>query len=238
MPAKNWDHHVAHAEEIARGEGFRELRDQIVARAALSPGDRVLDLGAGTGLLTLAIAEGVDRVWALDISESMCHYLGAKVTSAGYDNVEIVVGSAVSLPLVDESVDVVVSNYCLHHLNHADKMRALAEVRRVLTPEGRLVMGDMMFGVGVTDPRDRRVILEKIRAMLRKGPAGLFRLLKNALRLVTNRWEQPARSTWWQDALTEVGFIEVVVDPFSHEGGIASGRKPAETGQAKLDAVA
>ena len=175
---KDWDRHVADAEEVARGGGFRALRDQILERAEPSGRSTVVDVGSGTGLLTLAFAERCDRVWAVDISAGMAGYLRAKAASAGLENVEPVVASAVSLPLVDCSADLVVSNYCFHHLRNADKVRALEETQRVLRPGGTLVFGDMMFSPGLRDTRDRQVISAKVRALLRKGPAGAWRLLR------------------------------------------------------------
>ena len=223
---KNWDAHVIHAEEIARGRGFHELRDQIVQLAAPQPGETAVDVGAGTGLLSLALAERGLRVWAIDIAPGMCDYLRAKAVSAGLSSVEIAVGSAVSLPLVDGCADVVVSNYCLHHLSHDDKQRALLEVRRVLRPGGRFVFGDMMFTLALGNPRDRRVVSEKVRAMARRGPAGFLRLAKNGARLATGRWERPARADWWRAALEEAGFTNVTVRLMNHEGGIASATRP------------
>lgn len=224
---KDWDRHVVEAEELARGRGFREIRDAILRRAEPRASDRALDVGAGTGLLTLALAARVSCVWALDISPAMSEYLRVKSSSAGIKNVEPVVGSALSLPLVDESVELVVSNYCLHHLDAVGKVRALTEIRRVLVPGGRLVFGDMMFGIGLLGRRDRKVVSQKVTAMLRKGPAGVFRLGKNAGRLLRGRWERPARPEWWRQALADAGFSEVVVEPMPHEGGIAAACRPA-----------
>ena len=224
---KDWDRHVIAAEEVARSRGFKHLRDEIVRHAEPSADDRALDIGAGTGLLSLALAHDVKRLTALDISPAMCEYVRAKADSAGVETLEAVVGSAASLPLVDGSVDLVVSNYCFHHLADRDKHRAIAEVMRVLEPGGRFVFGDMMFQVGVANPRDRRVVVDKTRAMLRKGPAGVARLAKNAIRVVTGSWEKPARPDWWKQALFEAGFTDVNVETLAHEGGIATARKPA-----------
>lgn len=228
MADKDWDDYVVNAEELARSPGFRALRDEILDRARITPDESVLDCGAGTGLLTLSVAGVAGRVWALDISAAMCGYLGTKAASAGLENVEPVVGSVVSLPLVDESVDVVISNYCFHHVSNDEKERALNEIFRVLTPGGRLVFGDMMFSVSLATGRDRAVLRAKVRGMLAKGPAGVWRLARNAGRYVSGRWEQPADPGWWQRALVSAGFNGVEVVPLEHEGAIAVASKPDE----------
>jgi len=223
---KDWNRHVNDAEEIARGSGFRYLRDRIIELAAPQPTDVVVDVGAGTGLLSLQLAGRVEQVWAIDICASMVDYLRAKAASANMQNVDAAVASAVSLPLVDAFADVVVSNYCFHHMGDSGKRRALAEAMRVLRPGGRMVFGDMMFDLDPADPRNRAVIAAQVRAMLRKGPAGVLRLAKNAVRLGCGQWEQPARAQWWRAALTEAGFVDVDVTVLEHEGGIASARRP------------
>lgn len=223
---KNWDNHVVDAEAVARTDGFARLRDLIVERAEPSSGDVVVDIGSGTGLLTLEIAPRVEQVWGVDISPAMAEYLRTKAASGALDNVQAAVSSAVSLPLVDSCADLVVSNYCFHHLSDEDKEQALLEVRRVLRPGGRLVFGDMMFRLGAREARDRQVIRAKVKSMVRRGPAGFGRLVRNASRYVTGRWETPAPASWWEDAMRRAGFIDVHVEVLEHEGGAAWARAP------------
>lgn len=223
---KDWDRYVVQAEEVARSKGFQKLRDDILERARPEANESAVDIGAGTGLLTLPLADRVSRVWAVDISQPMADYLTAKAASAGSSNIETVVASAISLPLVDECVTLAVSNYCFHHLSDEDKVRALREIHRVLTPGGRLVFGDMMFRPSLNDPRDRRLVSAKVRAMLRRGPSGAARLAKNVGRFAVAQWEKPARPAWWQETLVASGFCDVTVEALVHEGGIATAHKP------------
>jgi ubiquinone/menaquinone biosynthesis C-methylase UbiE len=213
-------------EQLTNTPGFLSLREEIIALAELDPEDRVLDIGAGTGLLSLAAAPKVRHVSALDISPAMCRHLSAKAAELPGADVDVLVGTATALPLGDRSADVVLSNYCFHHVSDADKRRALDEVRRVLVPGGRLVFGDMMFNVGLRDTRDRALIMRFVRSMVRRGPAGIIRLVKNAVRVLSGRGEHPASVEWWQRALQDAGFADVEVWPLDHEGGIAVARRP------------
>lgn len=223
---KNWDGHVHDAEQVARGPGFQAVRDRILELAAPAGGDVVVDLGAGTGLLALSVADQVDKVWALDSSRAMAEYLQVKAESASLTNLRVVVASATSVPLVDGVADVVLSNYCFHELSDADKLVALAEAFRLLRPGGRLVIGDMMFTLNAASARDRRIVVDKLLAIGRRGPAGWLRLAKNALRLATGRWEHPQSEAWWRSALEQSGFEHISVELLRHESGIASASRP------------
>ncbi len=217
--------HVENLEQMASTPGFGALRDEILELARLRSDEHVLDVGAGTGLLTLAAAPHVAEVSALDISPAMCGHLRSKLARLGIGNVEVLVENATRLPFEDASLDIVISNYCFHHLADTDKRRALAEIERVLRPGGRLVFADMMFHLSVVDRRDRAVIVGLVKRMLRRGPAGLLRIARNATRIATRRWEHPARVQWWRDSLLAAGFLDVEVRALHHEGGIASARK-------------
>lgn len=224
--AKNWDRHVRQADELSRSPGFRELRDRILERAAPSSDDRALDVGSGTGLLALALAPRCHGVWAVDVAPAMVEHLRWVVAGQNLGNVYPLVASAATLPLGDGSIDLVVSNYCFHHLKEGEKRLALAEALRVLRPGGRFVFGDMMFGWSPGIERNRAIVREKVRALARRGPAGYMRILSNAVRMAAGRGERPAPPDWWRAALLEAGFDGIQIDLLPHEGGIASATKP------------
>jgi ubiquinone/menaquinone biosynthesis C-methylase UbiE len=220
-----WDERVDTWDEVAESDAFRALRDRVVELAELRVDDEVVDLGAGTGLLALAIAPAVAEVVAVDISERMLERLEDRAATDGVRNLRTLEADLRQLPLDDESATLVVSNYAFHHLDDAGKELALSEARRILRPGGRLVVCDMMFSLSL-ESRDRRLVLEKVVAMLRRGPAGVLRILKNAARLVAGRWEQPARPETWEQMLTARGFEDVRVELLEHEAAIAVARRP------------
>lgn len=221
----SWDERVQAWEEVAASEAFLAIRDRIVELAEPERDDQVVDLGAGTGLLALALAPRVRELVAVDISERMLERLNVAAVADGVHNVETIVGDLRRLPLDDESATLVVSNYAFHHLDDAGKELALAEARRILRPGGRMVICDMMFSLSL-EPRDRRLIAEKLAALLKRGPAGLLRIFRNAGRILAGRWEQPATPQTWGEMLAARGFEDVQIELLEHEAAIASARRP------------
>jgi ubiquinone/menaquinone biosynthesis C-methylase UbiE len=232
-----WDERFEAWEKVAASDAFLEIRDRIVELADPRRDDLCVDLGAGTGLLTLALAPRVQELVAVDISERMLERLDDTAAADGVDNVEPLVADLRRLPLEDESATLVVSNYAFHHLDDPGKELALAEARRILRPGGRLVIGDMMFSLSL-EPRDRRLVWEKVRGLLKRGPAGVVRILRNAVRILAGRWERPATPESWQEMLVARGFEQVRIELLAHEAAVAVARRPAvSTAGARARAV-
>jgi len=97
-------------------------------------GKTILEYGCGDGLNTVVLANRGARVIALDISPDLLAVAKKRLEINGCDGVELLLGSAHSLPLPDESVDVVFGMAILHHL---DLELASREVRRVLRKGGK-----------------------------------------------------------------------------------------------------
>jgi len=121
----------------------RAVRRRLLAGAALQPGERVLDLGCGTGSFTLPAAEiaGPGRVVGVDLSESMIERARRRAAARGA-GIRYDVASADDLPFTPGSFDVVISCLALHHLPADVQQGAFHEIARVLTPSGRIHLAD------------------------------------------------------------------------------------------------
>ena len=97
-------------------------------------GKTILEYGCGDGLNTVILANRGARVIALDISAELLGIARHRLKENGCDGVELLLGSAHSLPLKDESVDVVFGMAILHHL---ELKLASSEIQRVLKRGGR-----------------------------------------------------------------------------------------------------
>ena len=151
---KSLEDHAARFDEKAgeydasKSDEYRACANLVVEHAAPDGDDVVLDLGTGTGAIALALAPDADRVVGRDISEGMMEEARRKADDEGLENLEFDYGTFRD-PEYDGEVDIVTSNFALHHLSDEEKREAIAVIAD-LGPR-TFVLGDVMF-FGEPDP--------------------------------------------------------------------------------------
>lgn len=220
-----WDRRVeGWSDTVESSPVFAVLRSRLLELAQPQPADRCLDLGAGSGFLTIPLAQQTANVHAVDLSAGMLASLRAQADQTGDVTITTQIGDMAGVAFAPASYDLVVSAYAMHYLLDPQKLILLRRAYDWLAPGGRLLVSDMMLGRSL-DQHHRRVFADKAGAMLRHGPAGWWRLAKNIGRIALKRGRlHPCTPAWWSNALTEAGFTHVTYEHVSSEAGIVRGQ--------------
>jgi ubiquinone/menaquinone biosynthesis C-methylase UbiE len=138
---------MVYDQELSKKQGEVALCADMVAQRTrmhgaldLRPGERVLEIGSGNGIMAREMAEAVGKdgwVTGVDISSAMVSQARAHCTQL--QNATFIEGDAVALPIPSGSFDVVTITQCLCFV--ADLNAAVTEIHRVLRPGGRAVGG-------------------------------------------------------------------------------------------------
>lgn len=145
--------HVALYDEKSDAKAAEEV--ELLVGFGLDERSTVVDLGAGTGQFTLAVAARCARVVAVDISPVMLARLRSKVVASGLSNVEVVNAGFLSYEHSGDAADFVYSRWALHHLPDFWKALALHRMGSVLRPGGILRLADVVYSFDIAETEER-----------------------------------------------------------------------------------
>ncbi|MFC4853445.1 methyltransferase domain-containing protein [Actinophytocola glycyrrhizae] len=145
---------IAALDQQSRLPGIPRLRAWTISALGLSSGNRVLDIGSGTGELARLLAEtvGADgEVVGVDPNPGMRTEAARRAPRARF-----VDGNAYALPFTGSSLDAVTCERVFQHLDHPQK--ATEEIARVLRPGGRVVITDTDWATAIIHPGDPEIV--------------------------------------------------------------------------------
>lgn len=141
--AENYDRYVAESNGYPF-EGYYDVLDHVYNRIGWdTPGPKILDVGFGTGTLTYRLYRNGAKVYGIDFSSKMTEIARRKMPEAHFIEADF------SRGLPDEvknvKFDFIVSTYALHHLDNEHKVDFIAELKSLLNPGGKIIIGDIAF---------------------------------------------------------------------------------------------
>jgi ubiquinone/menaquinone biosynthesis C-methylase UbiE len=121
------------------------LREVTVNLAPVKPGDCVLEVGCGTGSLTLAAKKKAGpsgKVFGIDIIPGMIEASRQKAAQAN-EAITFQLGSISDIPFPDNQFDIVMCSFMIFHMSEMTRRKGIEEIYRVLKPQGRLLVLDL-----------------------------------------------------------------------------------------------
>lgn len=197
-----------------------QMLDLAVRLSGVKAGDHVLDIGCGTGLLSLKFLKRADcRITAVDSSADMLRLFKGKINTLGLQfQVQYLRQNAAQLRFDRESFDIAAATVALHHVEN--KLPMLRTIHTLLKVGGRLVIGEV--DVDTTgdhaDPKRLARILdflkdEIVMALAESGLAAFNRMYDNGKKHILNQGEYCVSSRQWKALCLAAGFRRVTVHP-------------------------
>lgn len=139
-------------------KGFRDFDQEaknITESIELSKDSTVLDIGCGTGGLTIPLAQTCKHIYAVDVSEAMISILTDKIQNLGLNNISTEQSGFLTYQHSGKPIDAIVANITLHHLPDFWKQVALCHFYDFLKPGGRMFLADVVFSFAPRDYQER-----------------------------------------------------------------------------------
>lgn len=216
--------------------GFhRELLKLVVRNSGVKNSDKVLDIGCGTGLLSLGLLQRAGCfVTGIDISKEMLSIFNQKIKKCGLEKRAVPALKDIdSMNFKDNSFDIAVSSVVLHHLKN--KLPAIKKVYKLLKPGGIFIIGEIdMDSTGKHTDVKRlkgmvRVLEEEwVSALKDAGIEAFARMYNNGIKHILNQGEYCISLKQWARLCEKAGFSRAAIKKVKKYKcfGIIAARKP------------
>jgi ubiquinone/menaquinone biosynthesis C-methylase UbiE len=201
--------HVSRYDAKEDADALAEV--ELVQSLGLDTTSTVLDLGAGTGQFTLAVAPHCARVIAADVSPVMLRALRDKVSASGHANIDCVAAGFLTYEHVGEPVDFAYSRYALHHIPDFWKAMALVRLADSIRPGGVLRLWDVVYSF---EPDEAEAKLERWCASAGTGTAAEW----SRAELEEHVRDEHSTFTWLLEPMIERAGFQVEDAEYSADG--------------------
>lgn len=215
---KEWSNE--YDQTLGKIKRHHDMLDLAVKMSGVKDGEQVLDIGCGTGLLSLKFLQAARcTVSGIDLSDEMLRIWKEKIEKLGLrDRVSIKQDNAEKMDFNDSSFNIIASTVTLHHV--IDKQPVINKIYGLLKPGGRFVLGDLDVDTS-GDPADIKrlrhimdYLKEELSLALRDGGINAFvRMYDNGKKHILNDGEYCVNFKMWSGLCKKAGFKKISVKP-------------------------
>ncbi|MFX0202150.1 MAG: class I SAM-dependent methyltransferase [Candidatus Hodarchaeota archaeon] len=213
---------VEYDNTVGKTRRHRALLDLVVNSADVKNNDRVLDIGCGTGLLSLKFLEKADcLIHGIDISHEMLQVFKDKIAKFNFvEKIHCEPKDIEDFYVEGNFFDIIASTITLHHIR--DKYPIIRKIYRLLKPEGKLIIGDIDVDTtgDLCDPNRLIRIIdclkeEYILSLKEDGIEAFSRIYDNGKKHILNDGEYCISFRQWEEFCEKAGFGKITIKPLS-----------------------